>query len=121
MTLRFLGQLEGGRWLVKLQGKEDQADLTQFILDNDFLAAREDAPVIPRTEVLSANTVTTAKEEESTNPETEKVPSPPVKVGRGPVLPKREMSEEGCEATVKSLLSAATFYVFPTLSQELFS
>ena len=107
--------------MVKLQGKEDQADLTQFILDNNFFVARDDAPVISGTKVLSANTVTTAKSEDLTNPVTKKVPPPPVKVVKGPVLPAREMSEEGCEATVKSLVSPATFFVFPTLSQELFS
>ena len=36
MMVEFLGQLEGGRWLVRLERKETQKDLAQFLLDKEW-------------------------------------------------------------------------------------
>ena len=44
MMVEFLGQLEGGRWLVRLERKETQKDLAQFLLDKEWCVGVSDPP-----------------------------------------------------------------------------
>ena len=42
--VEFLGQLEGGRWLIRLERKETQKDLSKFLLDRKFCVCVSDPP-----------------------------------------------------------------------------
>ena len=44
MMVEFLGQMEGGRWLVRLERKESQKDLSKFLLDRKFCVGVADPP-----------------------------------------------------------------------------
>ena len=43
-TMEFLVQLEGGRWLVNLQGQTDQEDLGRVLVENKFCVSISDPP-----------------------------------------------------------------------------
>ena len=43
-TMEFLGQLEGGRWLVNLQSKADLEDLGSVLVENNFCVSVSDPP-----------------------------------------------------------------------------
>ena len=44
-TIEFLGQLQGGRWLVNLQSKADQEDLGQVLVEDNFCVSISDPPI----------------------------------------------------------------------------
>ena len=43
--VEFLGQLEGGRWLVRLESKEDQEDLSSVLVENKLCVSVSEPPV----------------------------------------------------------------------------
>ena len=44
MMVEFLGQMEGGRWLVRLQRKESQKDLSKFLVNRKLCVGVADPP-----------------------------------------------------------------------------
>ena len=61
MMVEFLGQLEGGRWLVRLERKETRKDLSKFLLDRKLCAGVSDPPssfpVVVKAEVVAAHSI----------------------------------------------------------------
>ena len=45
LVVEFLGQLPGGRWLVRMEGKEDGEDVSKFLVESGVFAAGEIPPV----------------------------------------------------------------------------
>ena len=45
LVVEFLGQLPGGRWRVRMQGKEDGEDVAKGLVQNAGVAAGENPPV----------------------------------------------------------------------------
>ena len=45
MIVEFLSQMERGRWLVRLERKENRKDLFKFLLDRKFCVDVPDPPV----------------------------------------------------------------------------
>ena len=43
-TIEFLGQLEGGRWLVNLKSLDDQEDLGEVLVENNICVSVSDPP-----------------------------------------------------------------------------
>ena len=115
MMAEFVGQLKGGRWLVRFQGKEDKADLAELMVEVGICQVKEDPP-----STLPSEKASTAQEvQPPVSEEIKKVETPaPVKLVRGPVVASREMPED-CEGTVRCLESPDTFYILPTTSQDL--
>ena len=105
LAVEFLGQLPGGRWLVRMEGKEDGEDVAKFLVENAAFAVGE----IP---LVSAPTFTE---------KTVQLPVPvQVELVKGPIIGLRTELEEGCEGTVKCLETPDTVHIFPTSRQELF-
>ena len=42
LVAEFLGQGEGGRWLINIRGKEDHEDIGNLLIDGDLGSARSD-------------------------------------------------------------------------------
>ena len=124
LMVEFLGKLSGGRWLVKLQGKDDKEDLSKQVVEANLFSATEDPPMISGSEVANKSQpvqpATEALKVQPADVVTQKVVAP-VKLVKGPVLRDREMTEEECEATVKCLQAPGTLYILPTTSQELYN
>jgi len=78
--VEFLGQLEGGRWLVKMKGVEDEEDIGQMLIDGGLVKIKEDvmmttilksqatkstsSPPLPSVSTDTPSVVATAKMEE---------------------------------------------------------
>ena len=105
LVVEFLGQLQGGRWLVRMEGKEDGEDVVKFLVENYGFTAGENPPVTPPT--FTEKTV--------------QLPVPVQKeVVKGPIIAQKLELEEGCEGTVKVMKSPDTVLVFPSNRQDLF-
>jgi len=53
LGVEFLGQLEGGRWLVKMKGVEDEEDIGQMLIEGGLVKTKEDVMV---TTILNSET-----------------------------------------------------------------
>ena len=105
LVVEFLGQLPGGRWLVRMEGKEDGEDVAKFLVENGAFAVGKIPPV----------SVPTFTEK------TVQLPAPvQLELVKGPIIDLRTELEEGCEGTVKCLETPDTVHIFPTSRQELF-
>ena len=103
----FLGQLEGGRWLVKLKTEED-IDLSELCIEEGVLAA---APLPPVTQEKEKEDIKEDETQSETVEETEFV---------GPVLPRIVLPEnEVVEGNICYYDSPSSFYVCPLVHLEL--
>ena len=105
LVLEFLGQLPGGRWLVRMEGKNDGEDVAKFLVENGVLAGGEIPPVTAPTfrEAIVQLPVPAKKE-----------------VLKGPTIAQRVDLEEGCDGTIKAMESPITVLVLPSNRQDLF-
>ena len=104
LVVEFLGQLPGGRWLVRMEGKEDGEDVAKFLVENGALATGENPPVTAPT--FAEKTI--------------QLPVPvQVELVKGPTIGLSRELEEGCEGTVRCLETPATVLIFPSSRQEL--
>ena len=105
LVVEFLGQLQGGRWLVRMEGKDDGEDVAKYLVENyAFTAGKNPAITAPTF--------------------TEKTVQLPVPVQRevvkGPIIAQRMELEEACEGTIKAMESPNTVHVLPSNRQDLF-
>ena len=105
LVVEFLGQLQGGRWLVRLAGKDDGEDVVKFLVENSILTGGEIPPVAAPNfrEAIVQLPVPVKKE-----------------LLKGPIIAQRLELEEGCEGTIKAMESPDTVHVFPNNRQDLF-
>ena len=103
MMVEFLGQMEGGRWLVRLERKETRKDLSQFLLDRKFCVGVPDPPAsFPVVEMAELE-----KKE---------------KVVVGPVVPRGEVPDTGLWAAgICHYLSPEKFYICPSDVVDLYT
>lgn len=90
MMVEFLGQMEGGWWLVRLERKENRKDLSKFLLDRKLCVGVPDPP---------ASFPVVKKEEVE-------------KVVVGPMVPRGEVTDTGVWAAGICLYHAPIkFYI----------
>ena len=109
LVVEFLGQFPGGRWLVRMEGKEDGEDVAKFLVESGVFAAGENQPV----------TAPTFTERIIELPVPESVPVQKTLL-KGPSIAQMLELEEGCEGTIKAMQSPDTVLVFPSNRQDLF-
>lgn len=144
----FLGQTEGGRWIVKLKGKDDDELLTDLLIDSELGVRREDvvAKSIEELMVSKTNTTESIKPTPSQNvPEravalqgeakapalvAEKPPTAPVSVSdtksndpvTGPVIPRGSLeSGSNDQGGVCFFESPNVFFVCPSSCLDIFT
>ena len=93
MMVEFLGQMEGGRWLVRLQMKESQEDLSKFLVDRKLCVGVADPPhSFPEEEVV------------------------------GPLVPRGELPDTGLWAAgVCFYVAPDKFYICPRDALQLYT
>ena len=110
LRAEFLGQMKGGRWLVRLESQRDHQDMARLLLDRKICVAAYDPPsqFPPQKE----------KEEEKV-----KKVMAEGDVVRGPVVPRGVMPEGGMSAAGVCYLSETPFtmYVCPAEQILLYS
>ena len=100
MMVEFLGQMEGGTWLFRLERKETRKDLSKFLLDRKLCAGVTDPP--------------------SSFPVVEKAEVEKVVVG--PLVPRGELPLTGVWAAGICLYHAPDkFYICPSDGVELYT
>eukprot|EP00092_Neocalanus_flemingeri_P017770 GFUD01019227.1.p1 GENE.GFUD01019227.1~~GFUD01019227.1.p1 ORF type:complete len:1003 (+),score=360.29 GFUD01019227.1:61-3069(+) len=139
LGVEFLGQVEGGRWAVRMRGMEEKEDIGQILLGGELARAREDV-LIKSKEQIDSNLqdANSTKDSESHNSKLDaqvpivstttatlptQVTSAPVPSTAAPITVSRGALAPGSEvvAVVCYLETPAVFYICPTTSVDQFT